>query len=166
MAGLIEGEPERILKYLESHHVMTIATGQDGTAWAAAVFYVNDGFKLYFVSDPRSRHIREGLRNLTVGAAIHEEYLNWQEIKGIQLEGRLRQVPIVRTGGVLRLYMRKFPFVQDLIGPAEGMFCIAGRIIHARFYELIPVRILYLDNSRSFGRPMEFVLEGEPFDAV
>lgn len=167
MGGLVDRNQVReVLDYLGNHHVMTIATAAGGSGWAAAVFYVNRGFRLYFVSDPRSRHIREGLRNQLVGAAIHEEYRNWREIKGIQLEGKLKQVPLFQTRGVLQMYLEKFPFVHELLDPTEGVFRIAGRAIHARFYELVPMRVLYLDNMRSFGRPMEFDLKGEFIDPV
>ena len=47
---------QRVLAYLGEHRVMTLATqGRDGP-WAAAVFYASEGFDLYFLSSPSTRH--------------------------------------------------------------------------------------------------------------
>ena len=44
------------LSYLQTHHVMTLATRGPIGLSAATVFYVNDEFTLYFLSSPASRH--------------------------------------------------------------------------------------------------------------
>ena len=53
--------------------------------WAAAVFYANTGFALYFLSSPTSRHGRNIGGNAKAAATIQEDYSDWREIKGIQL---------------------------------------------------------------------------------
>lgn len=45
-----ETQRERVLDYLREHHVMTVATHGSEGPWAAAVFYVNDGFTLFCLS--------------------------------------------------------------------------------------------------------------------
>ena len=51
---------------------MTIATAKGETPWAASVFYANDGFALYFLSDPDSRHSKEITRNPVVAVTVHD----------------------------------------------------------------------------------------------
>src|SRR5712692_5248599 len=79
---------DRALVYLSDHNVLTLATAGPEGLWAAAVFYVNDGFTLYFLSAPNSRHSLNLASQSTVAATIQEDYKDWREIKGIQLEGR------------------------------------------------------------------------------
>ena len=82
-----DGLREQVQSYLREHHVMTLASHGDEEVWAAAVFYANDGFSIYFLSSPISRHCRNLAGNPRVSAAIHEDYADWREIKGVQLEG-------------------------------------------------------------------------------
>ena len=75
------------LSYLQSHHVMTLATQGPAGLWAAAVFYVNDGLTLYFLSSPTSRHSQNLETSGRVAATIQEDTHDWRAIEGIQLEG-------------------------------------------------------------------------------
>ena len=59
---------------------MTLATQGPAGPWAAAVFYANNGFNLYFVSSPASRHSRNLAGQPAVTATVHEDYLDWREI--------------------------------------------------------------------------------------
>ena len=91
------------LRYVEGHNVATLATTGPEGPWAAAVFYASTGFTLYFLSSPTSRHGRNIGRNAEVAATIQEDYSDWREIKGIQLEGRANRLAGPRTLGVERL---------------------------------------------------------------
>ncbi len=98
---------QEILSYLTTHNVMTIASCDRNVPWAAAVFYANDEFDLYFFSNPKSRHGGNMTANRLVSAAIHEDYSDWRAIRGIQLEGRAErlrspQAPGAVLGGVSR----------------------------------------------------------------
>ena len=79
--------PQAVAQYLQRHHVMTLATcGVDGP-WAAAVFYVNVGPTLYFLSSPSSRHCRHLGHDPRCAAAVQDDTGDWTQVKGIQLEG-------------------------------------------------------------------------------
>jgi len=83
---------QQVLTYLQSHNTMTLATvGSDGP-WAAGLFYVNDGFDLYWLSDPDTQHSRNIAHNPHVAVTIHEDYRDWRIIQGIQMEGAAEQV--------------------------------------------------------------------------
>ena len=104
---------QRALRYLREHHVMTLATqGGDGP-WAAAVFYVNVDFTLYFLSAPSSRHCTHIAAQARVAATIHEDYADWPQIRGIQLEGIVRELSGADAELARRLYGEKFPIVGD-----------------------------------------------------
>ena len=119
-AGTDEDLRRRILDYLAAHNSMTIASCQQNVPWASAVFYANDEFDLYFLSNPGSRHGMNIAAHSIVSAAIHEDYHDWRAIKGIQLEGRAERVRSPKLK--LRfwdLYRKKFPFVEAFFQPGS-----------------------------------------------
>src|SRR5690606_40344855 len=77
----------RVLDYLRQHHVLTLATQDRDGPWAAAVFYVNDGFTLYWLSRPTTRHCTELARSPRVAGTVQEDYSDWPQIRGVQFEG-------------------------------------------------------------------------------
>ena len=83
---------DRALAYLESHNVMTLATRGEEGLWAAAVFYVTEGFTFYFLSSPSTRHGRAIAAEPRVAATVQEDYGDWAEIKGVQLEGEAQRI--------------------------------------------------------------------------
>lgn len=133
----------RILAHLSSHNVMTLATS---AVWAAAVFYVNDGLTLYFLSSPTSRHCRDLALDARIAATIQRDYEDWRLIRGIQLEGIVRAVAADDEQRVRRLYGQKFPFVIAGADPA-----IDKALSKIRWYEVRPRDIYLVDNSVRFG---------------
>src|ERR671930_2620721 len=94
----------QVLDYLEHHQVMTLATVGPEGPWAAAVFYVHRGLTLYFLSSPGSRHGRNLSADPRAAATIQEDYRDWPDIKGIQLEGRAVAVDAEDVANVRALY--------------------------------------------------------------
>lgn len=152
---------ERVLAYLAAHNTVSLATAQAGVPWAATVFYANVGTDLYFLSEPKTRHCQNLLANARVAGTINEDYRDWQQIKGVQLEGRAEEV-----GGKLELaralgaYLSKYPFVKQFLAPGQllqGMK-IAGKSFDIRLWRLRPERLYYLDNARGFSAREELPL--------
>ena len=86
------------LDYLATHQVLTLATHGDGVVWAAAVFYVHEGWSLYFLSAGHTRHARNIANQPRVAGTIQEDYRDWGAIKGIQLEGMVTLLSVRRLG--------------------------------------------------------------------
>lgn len=141
------------LRYLETHNTLTLATiGPDGP-WAAALFYVNDGFSLYWLSDPRARHSRNIARNPHVAVTVNEDYRDWRRIQGVQMEGTAEQVGTIRgAAGPMRLYAAKYPFLKNW---REPPLVLAGALRSARVYRFTPTRVLFIDNTRALGHRVE-----------
>lgn len=149
------------LAYLRAHNTLSLATvGSDGP-WASAVFYANRGFSLYFLSEPSTRHGANLAKRADVAGTINEDYGDWREIKGVQLEGACKPVAgKVEQAAALAAYVRKFPFVASFLKPdqlLEGME-ISGRPLNVRLYKLIPRRFFFLDNARGFSHRVEVPL--------
>lgn len=151
---------EIILDYIASHYTLSLATEGNGLPHAATVFYVNAGFKLYFLSSPSSRHGVNFSLNPRVSATIDEDYSCWRLIKGIQLEGRVKAVGgIWESGGIAMAFVKKFPDVADFFSFPERLGEeIFRKVEGASFYELTPSRIYFTNNEMGFGHRDELIL--------
>ena len=138
----------KALAYLENHNVLTLATtGPDGL-WAAAVFYVNSGFNLYFLSAPTSRHSQNIAHNAQVAGTIQEDYSDWPDIKGIQFEGQAQRIEGKEQIQVIGRYGAKFPVVGNLKqAPAH----IIKAMSKVAWYKIEPSKLYFVDNSMGFG---------------
>lgn len=168
---------ETVLRYLAKHHTMTIATVQNGTPWAAAVFYANDDFTLYYLSDPASRHSLEISANPPVAVTVHEDYHDWRQIKGLQMAGTASLVTDEEEmERAVSAYAAKYPFTTVYLKLLASPFPrIAGRLdrllgklpftpglpadFNVRFYRVSLSRGRFTDNTKGFGHHEEFSLE-------
>jgi uncharacterized protein YhbP (UPF0306 family) len=153
----MDQEPRReALTYLETHNTLTVATiGPDGP-WAAALFYVNDGFDLYWLSDPQTRHSRNIARNRRVAVTIQEDYRDWRVIRGIQMEGTVEEVGSLTDAlGPMGLYAAKYPFLGDWQKPLPSLARALGV---ARMYRFRPTQVLFIDNTKGFGHRQEVAI--------
>ncbi len=146
----------RALAYLAAHHVLTLATVGPAGPWAAAVFYASDDFRLVFLSAETTRHARNLAANPHVAGTIHEDYADWRPIQGIQLEGTARRLVGAAAAAAMARYARKFPIVA---AAARGPAAIARALGKVAWYELVPTRVLFVDNTVAFGHRDEIPLE-------
>jgi uncharacterized protein YhbP (UPF0306 family) len=148
----------QILQYLEAHNTMTLATCADNVPWAATVFYASDDLSLYFFSAPDSRHCQNLAVNARVAVTIQEDYKDWRQIKGIQLEGKVTLVDSVfEKAKALAVYARKYPDVIKLFtDPSSGLFYKA--FLKVKFYRVTPENAFFIDNAQGFGKRRELLL--------
>jgi len=145
----------RVQDYLGAHHVMTLATAGDEGPWAAAVFYVHQGWALYFLSAAASRHCRNIAQRPRVSVTIQEDYSEWAQIKGIQLEGSATRLSGEEATRARDLYGAKFPLLRD---PAGAPAAIAAAMAKISWYRIAPERAWFIDNSVAFGHRDEIDL--------
>jgi len=147
-----------ILQYIETHNTMTLATCLEDVPWAATVFYASDNLQLYFFSAPDSRHGQNLAANPRVGVTIQEDYHDWREIKGIQLEGTVKVVDsLTQKATAMAVYARKYPEIIKLFAnPASGLFYKA--FLKVKFYCVTPERLFFIDNEQGFGKRRELIL--------
>jgi uncharacterized protein YhbP (UPF0306 family) len=138
---------DRIVAFLDAHHVMSLATvGPDGPH-AANLFYARDGFTLFWVSDPTSRHSVELEADGTVAATIARDYADYATIQGLQVSGRaLRMVDGAERARARRILEARYPFLKQVLD-AE----VRDRYARAQIYRLDVVRFVLIDNTRGFG---------------
>jgi uncharacterized protein len=170
------------LAYLQNHNVVTLATSDGKQPWAAAVFYVSDGFDLYFLSRPESVHGRYLAANPHLAATVTENYRleglgDWRDIKGIQLEGEVEMlVSEDEIGPAVEKYAAKYPFTAPylkVLTTFPRALALLERIIRRlefvpdfdateenRLYRLTPTRLWWMDNAASFEQRREVSLQG------
>jgi uncharacterized protein YhbP (UPF0306 family) len=131
---------------------MTLATNGPEGLWAAAVFYVNDGFGLTFLSAGHTRHARNLTAVPHIAATIQEDYRDWQQIRGVQLEGRVSLLTDVSRETAIANYLQKYPF----LGQADAK--MQNALAKVNWYLLQPERFYFIDNSLGLGHRDEIDL--------
>ena len=99
-----------------------------------------------FVSKPTSRHgvhIRGGSR---VAATVTEESQEWREIQGVQLWGRAEMLSGAARVGGMAVYLRRFPFVRDLLAQPR----LAALAAELAVFRVTPERFALTDNRTGF----------------
>ena len=143
---------QQALAYLQNHQVMTLATvGKEGV-WAAAVFYVNEGFDLFFLSAGHTRHAQNMTTSPRVAATIQADYDEWTAVQGIQLEGIATQLRGGPRRNAIALYQAKYTFL------AHAPLFIQTALAQMKWYRLRPDKLYFVDNSKGFGHRDEISL--------
>ena len=101
----------RILKLLDGHRIMTIATLRpDGWPQATTVGYASEGLTLYFLCGKESQKAANLARDDRVSLTIDHDTPQVMEIKGLSMAARAQRVTDRAEGEkVLRLLMEKYP---------------------------------------------------------
>lgn len=90
-------------------------------------------------------------------ASIHHNPKNWQDIKGIQMEG------VVNDGGTgpqaiaaFGLYLKRFAFSGNLpYQPFTNSLNSFKEQFNVNWYAFMPHRLVYVDNSIEFGYKLQ-----------
>lgn len=151
----------RALDLIGITSTMTLATSGGEGVWAAPVYFVYFSGRFYFFSKPDSRHVEDALAAGTAAAAIHATVESWQDIRGLQMSGLIRQAGFgLNSLGAVRAYLSKFPFTGEFFNTGEEVtlesFVTRFKV---KLYYFKPVRICYQDNRIRFGFREEIILD-------
>jgi len=145
-----DAEVAAIRQWVADRRVMTVATTDGGTVWAAAVFYVNDGFRFFFISPDTARHSRNIDIHPQVALTIQDEGADWESIRGLQVSGVAELLLGEAAESAARLYARKYPFISN---PDSDE--LKRAIAKASWYGVSPTNVYFIDNTRGLGRRIE-----------
>ncbi|MCC5793867.1 MAG: pyridoxamine 5'-phosphate oxidase family protein [Chromatiales bacterium] len=143
-----------IREMLASYSTMALGTTSPGASWVATVFYASDErLRLFFVSDPRTRHGRDLEAEPRASAAINADVSTWDDVRGLQLTGTVTVLAGPEREEALAAYLDKFPDVRRLFESPrdESERVIGARLRGANFYALVPDWIRLIDNRNGFG---------------
>lgn len=134
---MVDELEKQIREYIESHNICTIAVADNNSPSAHTVYYVNDGFRIYFETSAQSDKVRILKLNNKISLTIDENYQNWEEIKGVQMFGRARVIEVRSSPQLKEEFERKFSHLKDVGGIPE----------HHVFVEVTPEKIYFIDFS-------------------
>jgi uncharacterized protein YhbP (UPF0306 family) len=139
----------RIAAFLDSHHVMSLATVGSAGPHAANVFYARDALALVWMSEPGSRHSLELAADGRVAATVAPDYTDFADIRGLQIAGHARIITDAAEKAKARaLLAARYPFLRRV---SEGPAALREAYGNIQFYCLKPERLVLIDNSRGFG---------------
>ena len=136
----------RILKLLDEHRIMTVATLRpDGWPQATTVGYVNEGLTLYFLCGLNSQKALNLARDDRVSLTIDHDTADIMAITGLSMAARARPITDrTEAEKVLRMLPLKYPDAPPLPmkmpSPDE-----------VRLFRVTPTVISVLDYSKGFG---------------
>lgn len=138
---LMEQPDQKIVVFLNKHHVMTLSTCADGRPWCANCFYAfnKEEMTLIFTSDFETRHIKEALLNNHVAGNVVLETSIVGKIQGIQFSGELFSPEGEAADRINRIYLKKFPFAV---------------LMHTTLWELRIDYAKMTDNRLGFGKKL------------
>jgi uncharacterized protein YhbP (UPF0306 family) len=143
------------LRYLRDHNVMTVATNGPQGLWAAAVFYASEGFTLYFLSAPHTRHATNIHTQPCVAVTIQEDYRSWPDIQGIQIEGTATALEGDAERHALAVFSAKYPFISAGNSVSREL---SDALAGISWYRVIPDRLYFIDNTLGLGQRDEVPL--------
>ena len=161
MTSDIERPPKlkhRILRLLNEHRVMTIATNRaDGWPQATMVGYVNDGFFLYcFVAANAQKHANI-LRDPRVSIAIGSDASQPMNIKGLSAAATATVVTDQSEfDHICKLRLGRYPEYASLPAPVLSQEAVQRILPHPTSAGIVLLRIApeiisMLDYSKGFG---------------
>jgi len=141
-----EGIKKTILKLLDQHRIMTIATLRpDGWPQATTVGYANDGLTIYFLCGLDSQKANNLARDDRVSLTIDHDTPQVMEITGLSMAARTQAVvDTAEADKALRLLMLKYPEQVSLSLPMP-------KPADVRIFRVTPTVISVLDYSKGFG---------------
>ena len=143
--------------FIAAQNTLTLATtNADGSPQACDLFYVYADDAFYFLSDPKTRHVQNLLRDPRVSATIHGAARGWQDIRGVQIDGIAAHVDDrAERARAFAQYLVRYAFVREFL-PSIEMLGRAHEIFGVvELYRLTPRWLRWIDNTETFGYKTE-----------
>ena len=135
----------KILRLLDQHRIMTIATlREDGWPQATTVGYANEGLRLYFLCGLDSQKAANIARDSRVSLTIDHDTPQVMDITGVSMGARAHVVDDPFEGEkALTLLMHKYP-------PQISLPLPMPKVAEVRIFRVLPSVISLLDYSKGF----------------
>jgi uncharacterized protein YhbP (UPF0306 family) len=130
---------ERIIKILESTHLMSLATLDESGVWVSDVIFVFDNdLKIYWMSDPDCRHSQAILKNNKVAGTITQTTKSGSPNFGIQFSGNAEKIEGPRYDLACKHYEKR-----GKTKPEENDDVLEGD----SWYKITPTKIDLIDEE-------------------
>lgn len=104
--------PDRIVKFLGEHHLLTLAVSDESDIWCSHAFFVflEDEAAFLITSEDHTRHIKLAQKRDIVAGGIALETNKIGEIRGLQFKAVIEKCDDSFTGPYKMKYLRRFPY--------------------------------------------------------
>ena len=132
---------KRIRKFIQKHHVLTLATSSGNEPWCANCFYVylEEENLFVFTSDVTTKHIKDTEEQEKVAGSIVLETEIIGKIRGLQFQGIIS----IPEGGLKKrvraAYLKRFPVAM---------------LLKTTLWVVEPTLLKYTDNRLGFGKKL------------
>jgi uncharacterized protein YhbP (UPF0306 family) len=103
---------DKILEFINEHHVLTLATTSNSIPWCANCFYIFDSENKSFIfsTDLETRHGSQAAQNPLVAGSIVLETETVGKIQGLQFNGNLTLCKDDYLKRAKKMYIKRFPY--------------------------------------------------------
>jgi len=131
---------EKIVKFLDNHHVMSLATSLNDEVSACSLFYAFDRDELSFIVASRDEtlHIEHIKQNPNIAGNILLETQKIGKIQGVQFRGTMSEL---KDDKLKKIYFSSFPYALALLPKLWQ--------IKVRYFKMT-------DNKLGFGKKIIF----------
>lgn len=139
------------LEILKEINSCTLATVEpDGSPRATPMFFAFDEqLRIYFLSDPKTVHVANLLRDARVAMGFYPEVSGWKEIRGLQMKGTAGSLPEAELDTAWAVYQARFPFLSEIPEAVEV----------SDLYRFEPRWVRIIDNRRGFAFQVSWDME-------
>ena len=132
---------DRMIKFFNKHHLLTLATCCNNRPWCCQCFYVfiEHLCGLAIASDAATRHISEAMQQPYVAASIALETSVVNKLQGMQIEGKLIEAEGKLLKEIKIEYLKRFPYAT---------------LINTKYWFLELYTIKMTDNRLGFGKKL------------
>ena len=129
---------DKIILFIDEHHVMTLATSKGEVPQCCNLFYVYVKEENCFIvaSDEKTEHIKNILINPSVAASIVLETKTVGKIQGLQIKGVIKKADDKKAK---RAYFQAFPY---------------ARVMQPTLWRIAVKSMKLTDNRLGFGRKL------------
>jgi uncharacterized protein YhbP (UPF0306 family) len=140
---------DAIVQYLDKAQLLHVATISDGQVWCATVFFAADNtHNLYWLSPPTARHSREISSSGRVAGTIALPIGYGQPMRGLQVEGKAREVSMSDTDKFYQAYAERYSAHGRLSQIMQGLD-------DNRLYQLEPTLFVLYDEDNFAAEPRQ-----------
>ncbi len=136
--------PDRIVRFIKRHHVMTLATSDGQGVWCSNLFYVYVAAENRFVvtSDAHTRHARQAAANPSVAGSVVLESRMVGKLQGLQFTATMRPTQDDDAGVKARAaYLKRFPYAA---------------MAELNLWTIEPGEMKLTDNRLGFGKKLHW----------
>ena len=107
---------QKIIHFLNEHHLLTLATSQNNKPYCCNLFYVYDQVsnQLIFSTETKTKHAQDFITNTNVAGSVALETKEVSKIQGVQLLGTIQELKGEPLKIAKEQYIKAFSYAANM----------------------------------------------------